>query len=60
MIRKSIYLFLLSVAVYFGFAYLVAKGSLGSYEGPGEVTEIPLPESELIKRTERQIKDKNI
>ena len=59
MIRKSIYLFLLIVAVYFGFAYLVAIGSLGSYEGPGEITTIPLPEEETIKRTERQLKDKN-
>ena len=59
MIRKSIYLFLLIVAVYFGFAYLVAIGSLGSYEGPGEITTIPLPEEEIIKRTERQLKDKN-
>ena len=46
MIRKSIYLFLLIVAVYFGFAYLVAIGSLGSYEGPGEITTIPLPKEE--------------
>ncbi len=59
MIRKSIYSFLVIVLIYFGFAYLVAIGSIGNYEGPGKISISSTPEEVLNKRTQQQLDDKN-
>lgn len=59
MIRKSIYSFLVLVLIYFGFAYLVAIGSIGNYEGPGKISISSTPDEILNKRTQQQIDDKN-
>ena len=59
MIRKSIYSFLVLVLIYFGFAYLVAIGSIGNYEGPGKISISSTPDEILNKRTQQQLDDKN-
>ena len=55
MIRKSIYSFLVLVLIYFGFAYLVAIGSIGNYEGPGKISISSTPDEILNKRTQQQL-----
>ena len=59
MIRKSIYSLLALTIFYFGFVYLVAIGSLGSYEGPGEISNTSTPKEIVSSRIQNQLDDKN-
>ena len=59
MIRKSIYSLLALTIFYFGFVYLVALGSLGSYEGPGEISSTSTPKEIVSSRIQNQLDDKN-
>ena len=59
MIRKSIYSLLALTIFYFGFVYLVAIGSLGSYEGPGEISNTSTPKEIVSSRIQKQLDDKN-
>tara|TARA_B000000532_G_scaffold99140_4_gene79465 strand:+ start:6579 stop:8795 length:2217 start_codon:yes stop_codon:yes gene_type:complete len=55
MIRKSIYTIFISLALYASFVYLVAIGTLGSYEGPGKISTSEIPEEITLKRTKEQV-----
>ena len=59
MIRKSIYSLLALTIFYFGFVYLVALGALGSYEGPGEISDTSTPKEIVSSRIQNQLDDKN-
>ena len=59
MIRKSFYSVLDLAIFYFGFVYLVAIGSLGSYEGPGEISNTSTPKEIVSTRIQNQLDDKN-
>lgn len=54
MIRKTIYFFVLSALAFFLFVTLVVNGSLGKYEGPGEVTQKTQPKEALADRSSNQ------
>ena len=59
MIRKSFYSVLIVALFYSGFVYLVAIGSVGSYEGPGEISNTSTPKEIVSSRIQKQLDDKS-
>ena len=59
MIRKSFYSVLVVALFYSGFVYLVAIGSVGSYEGPGEISNTTTHKEIVSSRIQKQLDDKS-
>ena len=59
MIRKSFYSVLIVALFYSGFVYLVAIGSVGSYEGPGQISNTTTPKEIVSSRIQKQLDDKS-
>ena len=60
MLRKTIYTISALIVFYSLYVYVVSTGSLGRYEGPGQVTSNPVPEKIVKERIDTQIKSKDV